>query len=73
MPYHLEDEDLKKGAKFLQKYKDAMWRRSTSEYLRALRERHRLKHQNGQTRLAMDYVVIIKQRTAIGVAGPLAS
>ena len=40
--------------------KDAMWRRWTSEYLRALRERHRLKHSNGENRLAVGDVVIVK-------------
>ena len=60
MPYHLEDEDLKKRAKFLQKSKDAMWRRWTSEYLRALRERHRLKYHNGESHLAVVDVVLIK-------------
>ena len=60
VPYHLEDEDLKKRAKFLQKSKDAMWRRWTSEYLRALRERHRLKYHNGESHLAVVDVVLIK-------------
>jgi hypothetical protein len=31
-PYHLEKKDLKKRAKFLQKCKDAMWRRWTTEF-----------------------------------------
>lgn len=59
-PYHLEERDLRKHAKFLQKTKDAMWRRRTTEYLRALRERHRLKHGNKQSSLAVGDVVIIK-------------
>ena len=59
VPYHLEDEDLKKRAKFLQKRKNAMWRRWTSEYPRALRERHRLKHHNGESRLAVGDLVIM--------------
>lgn len=59
-PYHLEERDLRKHAKFLQKTKDAMWRRWTTEYLRALRERHRLKHGNKQSSLAVGDVVIIK-------------
>ena len=36
-----------------------MWRRWTSEYLRALRERHRLKHGNAESGLAVGDVVII--------------
>ena len=42
-PYHVNERDLRKRAKFPLKTKDTMWRRWTSEYLRALRERHRLK------------------------------
>ena len=37
-----------------------MWRRWSSEYLRALRERHRLKHGNTESGLAVGDVVIIK-------------
>ena len=59
-PYHLDERDLRKGAKFLLKTKDAMWRRWTSEYLRALRERHRLKYGNAESSLAVGDVVIIK-------------
>lgn len=44
--YHLKEKDLRKRAKFLQRSKDAIWCRWSSEYLRALRERHRLKYGN---------------------------
>ena len=37
-----------------------MWRRWTSEYLRALHERHRLKYGNAESSLAVGDVVIIK-------------
>ncbi|XP_068675376.1 uncharacterized protein [Montipora foliosa] len=43
-PHQLDDKDLRKRAKFLLRTKDALWRRWTAEYLRALCERHRLKH-----------------------------
>ncbi|XP_068720014.1 uncharacterized protein [Montipora capricornis] len=59
-PYHLEVRDLRKRAKFLQKTKDAMWNRWTAEYLRALRERHRLKLGDKRCSLAVGDVVIIK-------------
>ena len=59
-PYHLEERDLRKRAKFLQKTKDAMWNRWTGEYLRALRERHPLKHGDKRCSLAIGDVVIIK-------------
>ena len=38
--HHLENEDLRKRAKFLRKCKQAMWRRWSREYVRSLRERH---------------------------------
>lgn len=59
-PYHVNERDLRKRAKFPLKTKDTMWRRWTSEYLRALRERHRLKYSNAQSSLAVGDVVIIK-------------
>lgn len=59
-PYHLEERDLRKRAKFLQKTKDAMWNRWTAEYLRALRELYRLKHGDKRCSLAVGDVVIIK-------------
>ena len=39
-PHHLEEKSLRKRAKFLEKCKNAMWRRWTREYVRSLRERH---------------------------------
>ena len=59
-PYHQEDRDLRKRAKFLKKTKDAMWSRWTTEYMRALRERHRLKHNDHGNQLAVGDVVMIK-------------
>ena len=61
-PYQLEERDLRKRAKFLQKSKiSAMWGRWTSEYLRALRERHRLKHSDDRgSSLKVGDVVIVK-------------
>ena len=59
-PYHLREKDLRKRAKFLQRTKDAIWHRWTSEYVRALRERHRLKHSNSKNPFSEGDVVIIK-------------
>ena len=59
-PYHVNERDLRKRAKFPLKTKDTMWRRWTSEYLRALRERHRLKYGNAESSLAVGDLVIIK-------------
>ena len=71
-PYHLEEKDLKKRAKFLQKCKDAMWRSWTTEYLRALRERHRLKHCETGSELPVGDVVIIKSSERNRNCWPLA-
>ena len=59
-PHHSEDHDLRKRARYLKRCKDALWSRWTSEYLRGLRERHKLKHKNGHVHAARGDVVIIK-------------
>ena len=59
-PHHLKDKDLRKRAKYLQKCKQALWSRWTTEYLRGLRERHNLKHKRQGNTLAKGEVVIIK-------------
>ena len=43
---HQEDNNMRKQAKFLRRTKEEMWRRWTNEYIQALRERHRLKHES---------------------------
>ncbi len=58
-PYQLEERDLRKRAKFLQKTKDAMWNRWRAEYLRALGANHRLKHGDKKCSLAIEDVVIV--------------
>ena len=58
--YHLKEKDLRKRAKFLQRSKDAIWRRWSSEYLRALRERHCLKYGNSKNPLSVGDVGILK-------------
>lgn len=58
--HHEEHIDLRKRAKFLRNTKDQMWRRWTNEYMRALREHHRLKHQAKDNKIAVGDVVIIK-------------
>ena len=59
-PQQLDDKDLRKHAKFLLRMKDALWHRWTAEYLRALRERHRLKHGDKKCTLAVGDVVVIQ-------------
>ena len=59
-PQQLDDKDLRKHAKFLLRMKDALWHRWTAEYLRALRERHRLKHGDKKCTLAVGDEVVIQ-------------
>ena len=59
-PHSVDDRDLRKRARFLKTTKEAMWRRWTGEYLRALRERHQLKNRGKENQLAVGDVVIIK-------------
>ena len=56
----IEEINLRKTAKQIEKCKDMMWKRWTNEYVRGLRERHNLKHNNKQFSLKEGDVVIIK-------------
>ena len=58
--YHLKEKNPRKRAKFLQRSKDEIWRRWSSEYLRALRERHRLNYGSLKNPLSVGNVVILK-------------
>ena len=59
-PHNIQEYDLRKRAKYLQRCKDALWLRWTTEYLRGLRERHRLKHKGKPNHPVKGDVVIIK-------------
>ena len=59
-PHHQEVASLRKRAKFLKRTKAEMWKRWTNEYLRALRERHRLKHKSKDHHITVGDVVLIK-------------
>ena len=58
--HHLETPDLRKRAKYLKRCKDTMWRQWTDDYLRGLRERHRLKHPGNQSDIAVGDVMLVK-------------
>ena len=58
--HRVEDPDLRKRAKHLKKCKEAVWKKWTGEYLRALRERHQLKHKSKPLTLKVGDVVIMK-------------
>ena len=59
-PHHVETADLRKRAKHLLKCKEAMWRRWSQEYLRSLRERHRVQAGTGGDKPSVGDVVILK-------------
>ena len=59
-PYHHEESNLRKRATFLRRVKDEMWRRWSNEYLRSLREHHRLKHKSQGHVIAAGDVVLVK-------------
>lgn len=61
MEAHCEkDKDLRKRAKYLKRCKEAVWDRWVAEYLRALLERHRLKHEGKEVFPNVEEVMLIK-------------
>ena len=56
--YHEDDLRLRKRSKFLKRTKEEMWRRWTNEYMRALRERHKLKHKSKDNNIVVGDVLI---------------
>ena len=50
-PEDIEDKDLRKRQKYIQKCKEAAWKRWRSEYLTSLRERHNLTTKNKRLKL----------------------
>ena len=55
-----EDKDLRKRQKYIQKCKEAAWKRRRSEYLTSLRERHNLKHSKKEAKVKVGEVVMIR-------------
>ena len=58
--HHVETLDFRKRAKYLKRCKDVLWKRWTDEYLKSLREQHRLKHSGRAPTIAIGDVVLIK-------------
>ena len=56
----VENIDLRKRVRYLQKCKDSLWNRWNKEYLKALRERHNLKHRTKEMAAKLGDVVVIK-------------
>ena len=56
----IKDKDLRKRQKYIQKCKEAAWKRWRSEYLTSLRERQHLKHSKKESEVKAGEVVVIK-------------
>ncbi len=56
----IDDTNLRKRARHVEKCKNALWARWSSEYLRGLRERHNLKHKTKEHVLKQGDVVVIR-------------
>ena len=58
--HHVEEPDLRRRAKHLSRVKDAMWSRWSKEYVKSLRERHRLQGVKAVRAPLVGEIVIIK-------------
>ena len=56
----IDDTNLRKRARHVEKCKNALWVRWSSEHLRGLRERHNLKHKTKEHVLKQGDVVVIR-------------
>ena len=61
-PDNIEETELRKRARYIKKCKEALWRRWSNEYVRALWERHNLKHRTIHAKIAEGNVVVIKNK-----------
>ena len=59
-PWRIEDQDLRKRAKFLTTCKNSLWKRWRREYMTALRERHSLVHKTQKYKVKEGDAVIVK-------------
>ena len=57
--HDLQNKDLRKRAKYLEKCKQNLWKRWTNEYVRALRERHNLTNRGKEKTVSERDVVVI--------------
>ena len=59
-PWRIEEENLRKRAKYLITCKDNLWKRWQREYLTALRERHNLIHKTAKYHIKTGEAVIVR-------------
>ena len=57
--HDLQNKDMRKRAKYLEKCKQNLWKRWTNEYVRALRERHNLTNRGKEKTVSERDVVLI--------------
>ena len=57
---NIDEYKFRKRSKYVQECKEMAWARWTSEYLKALRERHNLKHRSHEIQISKGDVVLIK-------------
>ena len=58
--HRIEDSDLRRRASYIRRCKEVLWKRWQTEYLRALRERHNMKHNGKMANISIGDVEIIK-------------
>ena len=63
-PTNIENKDLRKRQRYVERCKEASWKRWRNEYLTSLRERHSLKYKNREPKVKVGEVVVIKQGSA---------
>ena len=59
-PSGIEDADLRKRARYLLRCKEALWRRCSREYVKALQERHNIIHQTKEVNIKEGEEVLVK-------------
>ena len=52
--------EMKRRSRYIKKCKESIWKRWNAEYLRALRERHNMKHKVKKMKISIGVVVLIK-------------
>ena len=57
---NIDEYELRKRSRYVQKCKEKPWTRWTSEYLKALHEQHNLKHKSHDIQISTGDVVLIK-------------
>ena len=57
---NIDEYELRKRSRYVQKCKKKAWTRWTSEYLKALREQHNLKHKSHDIQISKGDIVLIK-------------